>query len=88
MVILLTKRETNVRKEQRCRGCGRTFPSGTKMLKETLSKNGKSVYGAHICQTCNRIICEERNYKHNYAEGELYERAIEIEAELALEEKE
>ncbi len=81
MSYILTYKEVTTRKSQRCIGCRRTFPSGTKMIRETIKDD--ILFTAYLCPTC-RYICEhELDYWSDFGEGDLYDMAMEIEAEQA-----
>lgn len=86
MVFHLSYKKIKINKRQRCFGCGREFPSGSNMILAT-RKDG-NVFTVHYCMTCKYIANNERGYLYDFGEGDLYERAMEIEAEQALEEKE
>lgn len=42
-------------------------------------KDGE-VFKVHYCMTCKHIAENERGYLYNFGEGDLYARAMEIEA--------
>lgn len=86
MAYILTYKEVTTRKSQRCFGCRRTFPSRTKMIRETVKDD--IWFTAYLCQTCRYISEHELDWLSDFGEGDLYDRAMEIEAEQALEGKE
>lgn len=82
MSYILTHKEVTTRKSHRCFGCRRIFPSGRKMVRETVKDD--IIFTTYLCSTCQYISANELEYGDEYCEGDLYERAMEIEAEQAL----
>ena len=79
MSYIISQKEVVTRKEQRCIGCSRKFPSRTKMLRSCVKED--IVYTAYLCPTCRYIVDHELKVLEDFSEGNLYERAVEIEAE-------
>ena len=82
MSYILKYKEVTTRKSQRCFGCRRAFPGGTKMICETVKDD--ILFTAYLCLTCRYISEHELDWMDGFCEGDLYDRAIEIEAEQAL----
>ena len=61
-------------------------PRNTKMLRETVKDD--VIFTAYLCPTCQYIASRELESGDEFGEGDLYERAVEIEAEKALAERE
>lgn len=83
MSYIISYKEITTRKEQKCFGCARKFPRNTKMLREAVKDD--IVFTAYLCQTCQKVMCERSG--DEFGEGDLYELAIEAEAEKALKER-
>ena len=83
MSYIISQKEVITRKEQKCFGCERKFPRNTKMLRETVKDD--IIFTAYLCSTCQEIV-EERS-GDEFCEGDLYELAVEAEAEKALAER-
>lgn len=79
MSYIISQKEVTTRKEQKCFGCGRKFPRNTKMLREAVKDD--IIFTSYLCPTCRYISADE------FGEGDLYEIAVEIEAEKALSER-
>ena len=56
------------------------------MIRETVKDD--ILFTAYLCPTCRYISEHELEWMDEYSEGVLYDRAMEIEAEQALTEKE
>lgn len=84
MSYIISQKEVITRKEQKCFGCARKFPRNTKMLREAVKDD--IVFTAYICQTCQAVMNDISG--EEFCEGDLYELAVEFEAEEALAERE
>lgn len=49
------------------------------MIRETVKDD--VIFTAYLCPTCNHITRNELEYGDEYCKGDLYDRAVEIEAE-------
>lgn len=81
MSYIISQKEVVTRKEQKCFGCSRKFPSRTKMLRSCVKDD--IVFTAYLCPTCQNVSSEVSG--DEFSEGSLYERAVEIEAERSKE---
>ncbi len=79
MSYIISQKEVTTRKEQKCFGCGRNFPRNTKMLRSCVKDD--VVFTAYLCPTCRYIASRELESGDEFCEGDLYERAVEMEAE-------
>jgi hypothetical protein len=79
MSYIISQKEVITRKEQKCFGCMRKFPSRTKMLRSCV-KDG-DVFTMYLCPTCQYIYSRELESGDEFCKGDLYERAVEVEAE-------
>ena len=77
MSFILSHKEVITRRDHICFGCRRKFPRNTKMVRESVKDD--VVFTVYLCPTCYRITCDELEYGDEYCEGDLYERAVEIE---------
>lgn len=77
MSYIISQKAVITRKEQKCFGCCRKFPSRTKMLRSCVKDD--IVFTAYLCPTCQDVSREVSG--DEFSEGSLYERAVEIEAE-------
>ena len=83
MSYIISYKEIITRKEHKCFGCARKFPRNTKMLRETVKDD--IIFTTYFCQTCQEVMYEISG--EEFCEGDLYESAIEMEAEKALKER-
>lgn len=79
MSYIVSQKEVITRKEQTCFGCSRKFPSRTKMLRSCVKDD--TVFTTYLCPTCQYICSRELESGDEFCKGDLYERAVEIEAE-------
>lgn len=79
MSYIVSQKEVITRKAHSCFGCKRKFPSGRKMFRECVKDD--VIFTAYLCPTCQYIASRELEYGDEFCEGDLYERAVEIEAE-------
>lgn len=79
MSYIISHKEVTTRKEQKCFGCRRKFPRNTKMIREAVKDD--VIFTLYLCPTCQYISSHELEHGDEYCEGDLYERAVEIEAE-------
>ena len=77
MSYILYEKEVKTRTEHKCFGCGREFPRNTKMLRECVKD--EIVFTAYLCLTCQHI--SQSLSGDEFGEGDLYESALEFEAE-------
>lgn len=80
MSYIISQKEVITRKEQKCFGCARKFPRNTKMLRHAVKDD--VIFTAYLCPTCQAVMKEDSG--EEYCEGDLYELAVEAEAEKAL----
>lgn len=83
MSFIISQKEVITRKEQPCFGCRRKFPSRTKMLRSCVKD--VAVFTMYLCPTCQDIYWQELESGDEFSEEDLYERAVEIEAERSKE---
>lgn len=86
MSFIISQKEVITRKEHKCFGCKRTFPRNIKMLRSCVKDD--VIFTAYLCPTCQYIASRELASGDEFGEGDLYERAIEIEAEKSTRGKE
>ena len=77
MSYIITHKEITTRKEHKCFGCARNIPRNTKMLRQTVKDD--IIFTAYLCKTCQDVMSERSG--DDFGEGDLYELAIEAEAE-------
>lgn len=75
MSCIIKQKEVITRKEQKCFGCARIFPSKTKMLREIVKDD--AVFTVYLCSTCQQLVYERSG--EEFGQGDLYELAIEEE---------
>lgn len=80
MGTVLTSKLVKTRKEHRCFGCSRKFSAGTMMQRDTVVDD--RMFTCHLCETCVKVV-RERPYGDEFYEGQLRDRALELEADLA-----
>lgn len=85
MSFIISQKEVITRKEHKCFGCKRTFPRNIKMLRSCVKDD--IVFTVYLCPTCEYISSRELESGDEFGEGDLYERAVEIEAEKATSER-
>lgn len=80
MSTVLTSRLVKTRKEHRCFGCDRKFSAGTMMQRDAVVDD--RMFTCHLCETCIKVVNEQFDGEEFY-EGQLRDRALELEADLA-----
>lgn len=78
MSYILSQKEVKTRTEHKCFGCGREFPRNTKMLRESVKDD--IVFTVYLCPTCQHVS-QSLSWNDEFGEGDLYDSALEFEAE-------
>ena len=78
MSEVIGRKMVKTRKPHTCFGCGREFPTGTRMESSVVVDD--KPWSCYLCRTCLKVEAELYPTWDEYGFGELRERALEIEA--------
>lgn len=79
MSDVIGRKNIRTRKPHHCFGCGREFPSGTKMERSAVVDGGH-MWTCYLCATCQTVCCD-LDWGDEFGYGELRDQALELEAQ-------
>ena len=77
---IIFQKDRRTRTTHQCFGCGRNFDP-PRIMQESCIADGGTVYRTYLCRICKYIVNTELEYNDYFSEGQLYDRAIELEQE-------
>ena len=80
MPKIILSNHVKTRAKHCCYGCGREFPKGAEMDRQSCRSDNNELFILYLCPTCEAVIDQNLEDNEPYEYGQFYEESLAYEA--------